>query len=799
MFTNRNSCVVFAQKSSGERAFSAGRRLVGSILVGVAASAALPGLMWADEPFLGVSEGAVVTGTRTVSPGQGSSPDAVILSTQPVAAEDAAPPAPQAAPVVDRLQAAQEPAVAPVPPQDEASQEQASEQQDAQQPVEFEPLQRGPIHEGYAEPVEVETNKPLSVPKEPPPPVEEIPPEIKPDEPDIEWIPGYWAWDDDREDFIWISGIWRKPPKGRTWAQGRWEKTEAGYRWIPGRWVPAQGQQAEVLPLPPESLDTGPNSDPPAEDRFWVPGSWQYRDGRYVWRPGFWARSYDQWVWVPDHYVPVVGGCYYVPGYWDYPLERRGILFAPYRIIWHHHRHHAIHFSPSVVVDVSGAFFHLWVRPSYGHYFFGDYYDDHYVQLGFYPWFAFVTYNGHHHRRYDPLFSYYHHRYRHDHHVDLYHELRDRHEHFRRHRDERPAHTYRPHRRQTGDAGHRAPAGAHRGDRGDRHAEGVLAHELSKEVVQSQMRHRHAQQAGGRAIGTRERLRHSEAAGQRSSAKSPIGSARERASRTRPGAVQRSPRRLSTEDLDLKRNQRTGDGKRRRNSVIRGQSPGEGSVGRSFGAVPSIHDPSPRPVQRPSQRPAQSTRGRGSARQGAVGPRAGRQETAQQETARELILGHSKTERAQRARNRVEHRSSPVERSTGRAARGSVRGETNATESPRVTVPQASGGQRRSSSDARSFRTQSSDSQSPRTRSRRAAPAPAPRVEARPSRRSEARSVARPRSSDFRRATPSRSPRVAPSRSSRSDAVRRAMSRGGGKGGAIPSRRSRGGGKRGKR
>ena len=215
------------------------------------------------------------------------------------------------------------------------------------------------------------------MPREPPAPVEELPPEARPEGEQATWIPGYWSWDDEQSDFIWVSGVWRNAPQGREWVPGNWQPVEGGYRWMSGWSAPAEGQVADALPPPPASLEQGPTSEPTSEDDFWVPGSWQYREQRYVWRPGFWTPCYENWVWVPDYYVSTVNGCNYVPGYWDYAWERRGILFAPCRF-----HHLAIGrpgfvYRPSVVVDLSGVFFHLWVRPSYGCYYFGDYYDDY--------------------------------------------------------------------------------------------------------------------------------------------------------------------------------------------------------------------------------------------------------------------------------------------------------------------------------------------------------------------------------------------------------------------------------------
>src|SRR5439155_19971136 len=105
-----------------------------------------------------------------------------------------------------------------VPAADAAAQAQAEPQ--AEQGMEV--LTRGPIHEAYAEPVD---NHPLPskiVLKQPPAPIEETPPDQRPAGENVQWIPGYWAWEDDRNDFVWVRGIWRMPPPGCTWVPGHW-------------------------------------------------------------------------------------------------------------------------------------------------------------------------------------------------------------------------------------------------------------------------------------------------------------------------------------------------------------------------------------------------------------------------------------------------------------------------------------------------------------------------------------------------------------------------------------------------
>src|SRR4051812_1701008 len=79
---------------------------------------------------------------------------------------------------------------------------------------------RGPVHEAFATP----TTEPIATPllnKRPPAPLDELPPTEKPDGA-VVWIAGYWAWDDERSDFLWVSGCWRTLPPGRQWIGGYW-------------------------------------------------------------------------------------------------------------------------------------------------------------------------------------------------------------------------------------------------------------------------------------------------------------------------------------------------------------------------------------------------------------------------------------------------------------------------------------------------------------------------------------------------------------------------------------------------
>jgi hypothetical protein len=84
----------------------------------------------------------------------------------------------------------------------------------AEQEEGVELLARGPVHEAFAEPIVDNPEGTLIISLQPPEAIDEVPPEYKPEGDNVIWIPGYWAWEDERKDFIWISGIWRNIPPG---------------------------------------------------------------------------------------------------------------------------------------------------------------------------------------------------------------------------------------------------------------------------------------------------------------------------------------------------------------------------------------------------------------------------------------------------------------------------------------------------------------------------------------------------------------------------------------------------------
>jgi hypothetical protein len=263
-------------------------------------------------------------------------------------------------------------------------------------------LARGPIHEGYAEPSDA---KPVATPvaaKQPPPAIEEIPPDEKPEGENVEWLPGYWGWDDQRNDYIWVSGIWRMAPPNRQWIPGHWSQATGGWQWTPGFWSASQQTEVQYLPAPPAPVTTAASTPAPDADSTFVPGIWVYRETRYVWRPGYWMNHRAGWIWIPDHYVWTPSGYLFVPGYWDFELDRRGLLFAPVAFTQPLWNTPGWRYQPQYAIHTDFLFGALFIRAGYGNYYFGNYFGADFAHGGFTAWIDF-----HGGGRYDPLFSYY--------------------------------------------------------------------------------------------------------------------------------------------------------------------------------------------------------------------------------------------------------------------------------------------------------------------------------------------------------------------------------------------------------
>ncbi len=295
-------------------------------------------------------------------------------------------------------------------------------------------LNRGPLHQAFAQPYRPESSSGLTIDREPPPPIRELIPRIGPRHQEYQWIPGYWGWEPARNEFVWISGIWRRPPEEMVWNPGYWEQVGDQYAWVSGFW--SRGRESELL-LVPQSPPASRSEDPgrqPSPDHFWVPGRWELVRGQFLWKSGFWSEGQEGLVWMPFRYSWTPHGHVAIPGYWDYRLESRGVLFNPIAIDDGFDRD--FQYSPKVVVKVDRLPIHLFVDLDYGHYCFGDYYQTTRSRSGFYSWTDPTT------NFYDPLRSYY--RRFADNQWQEYH---SGHDYYRDHVDLRPRHTWREEQR----------------------------------------------------------------------------------------------------------------------------------------------------------------------------------------------------------------------------------------------------------------------------------------------------------------------------------------------------------------
>ncbi len=262
-------------------------------------------------------------------------------------------------------------------------------------------LTRGPVHEAFAETVIFNPEPGIVVTKGPPEVIDELPPDQRPEGDNVAWIPGYWAWDDETSDFLWVSGIWRDLPPDREWMPGYWVRSGQGYQWTSGYWADAKVSEVEYLPAPPATVEVGPNIAAPSADQSWIPGCWVWYQGRYAWRPGYWETVRPNWDWIPAHYVWAPRGYVFVDGYWDYSVDRRGVLFAPVHFDAGVYTRRGFSYSPRVVIDLGVLSDHLFLRPRYQHYYFGDYYAPSYRNRGF---TASVSFNSSH-QGYDPIYA----------------------------------------------------------------------------------------------------------------------------------------------------------------------------------------------------------------------------------------------------------------------------------------------------------------------------------------------------------------------------------------------------------
>lgn len=259
----------------------------------------------------------------------------------------------------------------------------------------FEVRLRGPIHEGFAQPAVLDATDLLLVSKRPPPALREFPPVIRPAAAATLWLPGYWGWDEEQRDFVWVSGVWRLPPPGMRWIPGYWSARDEQFAWTPGFWSPHEASRLSYRARPPAYPDDEYKPSAGRPDRFYIPGYWSTASQGFDWRRGHWSPFHTGWVWMPTRSMPTPVGSLLARGYWDYPLAQRGVLFAPVSPALGPEKLGT--FTPQMALDVGNLSEFLFVWPAYGHYCFGDYFGGAARQRKIEPWFAAPL---------DPLYTY---------------------------------------------------------------------------------------------------------------------------------------------------------------------------------------------------------------------------------------------------------------------------------------------------------------------------------------------------------------------------------------------------------
>ncbi|MEM8735066.1 MAG: hypothetical protein AAGG44_12625, partial [Planctomycetota bacterium] len=76
-------------------------------------------------------------------------------------------------------------------------------------------LPQGPIHEAFATAPTASFAGDVA-PYAPPEVIQEDPAVALPNSSNATWIPGYWHWDTQQQQYIWVSGLYRVAPPGRT-------------------------------------------------------------------------------------------------------------------------------------------------------------------------------------------------------------------------------------------------------------------------------------------------------------------------------------------------------------------------------------------------------------------------------------------------------------------------------------------------------------------------------------------------------------------------------------------------------
>lgn len=175
----------------------------------------------------------------------------------------------------------------------------------------------------------VEVKPPKPRPAQPAPRTESPPPAK---DSGARWQPGYWAWHDGQDEWVWVGGVWLAPTTrpalrvespgappvpGCGWANGHWVwvHTDGHWEWVGGHWTAP----------PPLVEDRGEPPDPTAP---WISGQWLSLEGTFRWQPGRWGRPQPRAEtqpprpradaeWIPGQWLFVTGRWVWSAGFWS--------------------------------------------------------------------------------------------------------------------------------------------------------------------------------------------------------------------------------------------------------------------------------------------------------------------------------------------------------------------------------------------------------------------------------------------------------------------------------------------------
>lgn len=216
-------------------------------------------------------------------------------------------------------------------------------------PRELKALSTGPVHEAFLS--TRGDREPLTLPQSPPPPVIERP-SFEPTDHRAVWIGGYWDWERSRDDFVWVTGTWRVPPPGQLWVNTYWKRDENGWRRIPGFWSDRRTSRLEYRAEgPPANRPDEDPGRPPKPNCFYIPGEYVPDGDQIVWKKGYWADAQPGWSWVPARWIRQSEGWVFQNGFWDRPLEERGVLFAPAALADNADEVGQLYYSPYTIIS----------------------------------------------------------------------------------------------------------------------------------------------------------------------------------------------------------------------------------------------------------------------------------------------------------------------------------------------------------------------------------------------------------------------------------------------------------------